>query len=953
MDGFSVASSTIEKVAAEYVLTCLQPITAGRSVAVWGCEPERCRRTLFSAASIQRAPRRHWVKGGMLLCLDPKRTAEFCRLPITAAALAAGDLVVALCNAPRLTDAPKATHVAQYDCCFVKGATIRDSRFGRSRVLAAKTPGAASVPDLYIFMWSAEPVPALASGFYSYGAAGEATFLGAGSGVTPSGVEPYPKGAVALASRLLKVEDRTLELRGEILALKAQLAERSGFGKGGAFGHLDFVTAQHPWLLAETPTRDPATLGLYDRRPDDAAVLTAQAGVEFMEAHGLLSQTPDFAKAVATLNAMPRTLMLEPERPDVSIIIPIYGQLSYTLNCLHSLLMHHSRYSAEIIVIDDCSPDRSTEQYVPHIEGVRYHRQEENGGFIRSCNTGGEISKGNYVLMLNNDTRVVDEWLDELIEGFSLFPKAGLLGSKMLYPDGSLQEAGGILWRDGSAWNYGRNDDPNNPRYCFARQVDYISGCSLILKKQTWEELGGFDLHYMPAYAEDADLCQRVISRGLQVWFQPRSRVVHYEGKTSGTSTSSGVKAYQVTNLRKLFLRWRDRFETFRRNAEAPFLERERYVRKRILFIDAVTPTPDQDAGSVQTVMGLRCAQAAGYKVCFVPEDNWLFEPRYTPRMQREGVECFYAPFDVGLDNYLSRYGALFDVILVYRVGIIHKALPTIRQYAPHALVLFHVADLHYLRHQRQARLEGDPAALQAAETLKTLELDMVRECDCTITHSTVEAEILAKELPEAPVTVWPLMSEVIGTKVPFAERRDICFLGGYRHPPNVDAVFFFVREVLPLIHARRPEIRFIVAGANPTAELLQIASDRIIVTGMVEDLADVFDTIRVFACPLRTGAGAKGKVMSALSYGLPVVSTAIGVEGAGLEPNKHVVVADEPQELAEALLRVYDDPMLWQALSEAGQELVREQFSLAMGKRQLSEAIEKGYRKRLGLLNA
>jgi GT2 family glycosyltransferase len=374
--------------------------------------------------------------------------------------------------------------------------------------------------------------------------------------------------------------------------------------------------------------------------------------------------------------------------------------LPYTLNCLHSLLMHGARYSAEIIVIDDCSPDRSTEQYVPQIEGIRFHRQEKNGGFIRSCNTGGGLARGRYVIMLNNDTRVVDEWLDELIDAFTLFPGAGLIGSKMLYPDGALQEAGGILWRDGGAWNYGRNDDPNDPRYCFARQVDYISGCSLALRKETWDALGGFDPHYTPAYAEDADLCQRVIARGLEVWFQPRSRVVHYEGKTSGTSTSGGVKAYQVTNLRKLFLRWRDRFEGFRRNAEAPYLERERQVRKRILFVDAVTPTPDQDAGSVQTVMGLRCAQAAGYKACFVPEDNWLFEPRYTPRMQREGVECFYAPFVVGLDNYLGRYGALFDVVVVYRVGVLHKALPIIRQFAPQALVLFHVADLHYLRHQ-------------------------------------------------------------------------------------------------------------------------------------------------------------------------------------------------------------------------------------------------------------
>jgi glycosyltransferase involved in cell wall biosynthesis len=188
---------------------------------------------------------------------------------------------------------------------------------------------------------------------------------------------------------------------------------------------------------------------------------------------------------------------------------------------------------------------------------------------------------------------------------------------------------------------------------------------------------------------------------------------------------------------------------------------------------------------------------------------------------------------------------------------------------------------------------------------------------------------------------------------VRFEERHDLCFLGGYRHPPNVDAVTFFVSEVLPLIHAVRPELRLIVAGANPPPEITELASDNIIVTGLVEDLADVFDSSRVFVCPLRFGAGAKGKVMSALAYGLPVVSTAIGVEGAGLLDGEHVLVADDPKSLAETILRIYDDPALWRRLSVAGLSLIHDRFSLNMGVRQLEEAIEKGHRKRLGLSDA
>jgi glycosyltransferase involved in cell wall biosynthesis len=426
---------------------------------------------------------------------------------------------------------------------------------------------------------------------------------------------------------------------------------------------------------------------------------------------------------------------------------------------------------------------------------------------------------------------------------------------------------------------------------------------------------------------------------------------VHYEGKTSGTNTSGGVKAYQVINLKKLFLRWRSRFETHRRNAEAPFFEKERYVTKRILFVDAVTPTPDQDAGSLQTVLGLRCSQARNYKAHFVPEDNWLFEPNYTPQMQREGVECAYAPYEVGFENYIRRYGFLFDVVIVYRVAVMHKCLSLLRDFAPNALAIFHLADLHYLRQQRQAQLEGDSAALEAAELTKQKELKLVKQSDCTITHSTVEAEILACEAPDAPVTVWPLMIDVVGTNVGFQSRRDIVFLGGYRHPPNVDAVFFFIREVLPLIHAVRPEIRFIVAGANPPVELLEMANDKIIVTGLVDNLAEVFDATRVFVCPLRVGAGAKGKILSALAHGVPIVSTAIGVEGAGLVDGEHVLVANEPALMAATVMKLYEDTVLWQRLSTAGLDLVRREFSLEMGGRKLEEAINRAYHHRLGLV--
>ena len=769
------------------------------------------------------------------------------------------------------------------------------------------------------------------------------------AGLAP--VSPHSPQARALAQRLLKVEARTLELRRANLKLAAELAQEYRSG-AGAQSYFDAPKTAHPWPLADDPTRDPDMLGLYDRRVDDPVIHEALIGSQFFSDFKLQDPEPDYAAAVASLNATAPTLVIADEQtiPDASIVIPVYGQLPYTLNCIDSLIRHASRYSVEIIIVDDCSPDQLTAIYTPQVRHVKYVKQKKNGGFISSCNLGGSVARGRHVIMLNNDTRVAANWLDAMLDSFDLFPKAGLIGSKMFYPDGVLQEAGGIIWRDGSAWNYGRNDDPNRPQYSHAREVDYISGCSLALRRDLWDALGGFDPHFTPAYAEDADLCQRVADRGLEVWFQPQSRVIHYEGKTSGVSTGGGVKAYQVINLKKLFVRWRERFETHRANAEAPFFERERKVRKRMLFVDAVTPTPNQDAGSVQTVLGIACSRALGYKPHFVPQDNWLFEPRYTEDLQRSGVDCAYAPYEIGFENYIRRYGRLFDVIMVYRVGVMADVVEKIRQYAPQAIVLFHVADLHFLRTERQARLESDEAALAAAASLKTRELDMVRRADCTITHSSIEAQILADETPEAPVVVWPLMIEEAGRGAAFAARRDVVFLGGYRHTPNVDAVIHFVQQVLPLLKRADPSIRFIVAGANPTPEVLELACEDVIVPGLVEDLGEVLHQARVFVCPLRVGAGAKGKVMSALTYGVPVVSTAIGVEGAGLEHGRDVLVADEPQAMADTILQVYRDEALWRSLSERGREIVARDFSVEMGRTQLSAAIERAYAHKLGL---
>lgn len=204
----------------------------------------------------------------------------------------------------------------------------------------------------------------------------------------------------------------------------------------------------------------------------------------------------------------------------------------------------------------------------------------------------------------------------------------------------------------------------------------------------------------------------------------PRS--IHYEGGTAGRDTSTGVKAYQVVNAKKFLLRWHATLADHLPNGESPYFERERRMHRRALVIDATTPTPDQDAGSITTVLKARVLRQLGYKVHFVPQDNFLFQPKYTTDLQREGIECAYVPYDTSFESYMRLYGHLFDVVLVFRVMVLEKTLATLRRYAPQAPVVFSNMDLHFLRMRREAELTGDTAGFEAAAVMQQRELELI-----------------------------------------------------------------------------------------------------------------------------------------------------------------------------------------------------------------------------------
>lgn len=243
----------------------------------------------------------------------------------------------------------------------------------------------------------------------------------------------------------------------------------------------------------------------------------------------------------------------EYEVPVVSIMIPVYNQFAYTYHCLEHIKKYGDNIAYEIIVGDDCSSDR-TKELEKIITGIRVIRHEKNCQFLINCNQISKEARGKYLVFLNNDTQVQKGWLEALVNLMEEDEAIGLAGSKFIYPTGLVQEAGGIVWKDASVLQFGNNRQPGEEELNIKRETDYVSGASIIIRKELWDEIGGFDERFAPAYYEDVDLAFQVREKGYKVVYQPESEVVHFEGITEGgTREADERKKRQIEENREKF----------------------------------------------------------------------------------------------------------------------------------------------------------------------------------------------------------------------------------------------------------------------------------------------------------------------------------------------------------------------------------------------------------------
>ncbi len=473
--------------------------------------------------------------------------------------------------------------------------------------------------------------------------------------------------------------------------------------------------------------------------------------------------------------------------------------------------------------------------------------------------------------------------------------------------------------------------------------MDYISGAAILLSNVLWKQIGGFDTRFAPAYCEDSDLAFAVRALGYRVVYQPLSKVIHFEGISNGTDVEgSGLKRYQTINNEKLREKWKREFARQCENNgnPDPFRARERSMGKKIiLVVDHYVPTYDKDAGSKTTFQYLKMFLQKGYVVKFLG-DNFLHEEPYSTMLMQMGIEILYGQdYKVDIWDWLKNHGKDIAVAYLNRPHVAIKYIDFLKENT-NIKVIYYGHDLHFLREGREFALTGDPNRRQAAEYWKSVEMSLMYKAAMSYYPSYVERDAIKAEDEKIPVKdIVAYVYDTFKDNIPqdFVKREGILFVGGFAHPPNADAVLWFVREVYPLICQRAKNMgqeipNFYVVGSKVTEEIqeLEQPGNGVIIKGFVseEELVRLYDTTRVVVVPLRYGAGVKGKVVEALYHGSAIVTTSIGAEGIS-EAETVMMIRDGALEFAEAVFALYEEPNVCMDLSRRTQRYIKERYSV------------------------
>ncbi|HRD67482.1 MAG TPA: glycosyltransferase [Candidatus Competibacter sp.] len=597
----------------------------------------------------------------------------------------------------------------------------------------------------------------------------------------------------------------------------------------------------------------------------------------------------DYEQVVAQAQQNPPAVLefVDPTAPVGTVLVFAETSEAAALRCLHALQQQagSQRWSVVVLVAGRAG------KLSARVQGVRW--QVAEGEIATWYAQGCRLARGERLLFLSSHAVLLPDALLELERLFQERPEIGLAVPKLIGADGRLA----FPWAE-------LENDPNLPQASYVRPLLACHRLAFMVDAKFADPA----IPVLDRHGSLAGLIARLRQRGAWVVHAPQAGVlVDY--------LAPRPEAWELEETEKA---------------------------RRILILDQLTPTPDKDSGSVDAFFQMKILVGLGYRVSFLPVYDLAYVPRYTADLQRLGVECLYPPYVPSVEQHLAERGGRYDYVILTRVATAQTFLDGVRRYCPRAKIVFNTVDLHFLREERQAQVEGDPELARKARLTRRIETSLMQKVDGTWVISEAEEALLKEAVPGVRIFHLPLVMDIPDrAEMPFADRKDLFFIGGFLHRPNVDAALYFVQEIWPQIRERLPGARFHIVGSHPPPEVLDLAESDVVVTGFVPDAAPYFNGCRFSVAPLRFGAGLKGKVGRSLGYGCPVVASPIAVEGSGLIDGVNVLVAEGAEAFADAVVALYRDEERWQTLSANGIAFYESHYSFAVGQKRIAEIFD------------
>jgi GT2 family glycosyltransferase len=665
----------------------------------------------------------------------------------------------------------------------------------------------------------------------------------------------------------------------------------------------------HHWFRPLSAASPPDAMAILDRA--SRAVLT-----NFLQSA---------ARVAVPLASMPR----------VSVIIVVWNRADLTFGCMRSLAAQTDA-AFETIVVDNGSTDATT-TLLARIDGLRIVRHSENVGFTVAANAGAAVARGEFLLFLNNDAELLPGAIGELVAAATRTERVGAVGGKLVFPDGRLQEAGSIVWADGSCEAYGRGGDPLDGEFNFERPVDFCSAAVLLTPRALFEQLHGFDERYKPAYYEDADYCVRLWKGGHRVVYEPRAVAMHRE---FGSATSAFASVALQRERREVFAAsHRDWLGQQRpRNATTTVARSHPHGTPTLIMVDDAPPDRRLGSGFPRAAAMVHAFLTLGYRVTICLTGTAVRAQRALAALPEVEV---IAPGAYGLRSFFEERRA--DVVVVSRPHNMQHVKAALgsdlrRLGAP---CIYDAEAVFAVRDIGRRSLAGDALTEPERRALIDREVALAGGCAAVFVVSDAERRLFTAAT-SSPVFVVSHAAAVQPTATPFEARRSVLFVGAFgAGSPNDDAARYLAGAIVPAVRARGCDAGVVIAGAHVPDGLMSLDGQcGVRVRSDVDDLDDCYQDARAFVAPVRFGAGIPLKAIEAAARGVPVLAAPFVARQLEWENGVELVTASTPSEFAERIGAIWTDRDLWVRLRDAALARVARDFGPGQFRSTIAEAL-------------